>query len=681
MTLPRPLSWLPIAGVLAAVAGGLVWLLLVFAPRGEHIEPWAASLTDGPTLEFYAEPSPGRMTPADVTRLPATAWRHWTSARFYASGYRTTLWARVTVRNATAQPQQGILADADYFADRVEAWIVGPDGVVAPPLLSGETVTADAKIVPGREVAFPIDLPAQGERVIYLRAQDYFVAFCRLEWWPETTRYQAVRRQRTLAEVVYFGGLFALLGYNVLLWLRLRLKDIGYYVLYLGATAAFMLLARAQHLELGWAFGSPGLEAALIVALALSGMFLTRFAHVYLELKIHLPRGHRVALGLGAFMLAIAVGAACTPRLATPVWLSAVAAGSGLTHLCLLALALAAWRAGARQARFFVLSFGCLFAGSVPLATVWFVQVNFKATALMGLMIGSALEMLLLSLAVADRFAQAQRERTAAQEKLLAEAEQRRLIEAAYADELEIEVRERTRELETANTDKDRMLIALGHDLRSPVAALTQRAELLRATRHGAPAPAEELADFSGDVAGAGRQILLLIEDIVLWARLRTGSQPALSAHALKAVVHPVVRLYEPAAARRGVTLTVRVDESLVVSTDLVLAQTIVRNLVGNALKFARHRVEIATFSGGALVGLSVRDDGPGLPPEMQARFRRESPADGEAAEGGGMGLRLCQEIGATLGATLRAAVLPSGGTEMQVIFPPNPDSAMKAPA
>jgi len=320
-----------------------------------------------------------------------------------------------------------------------------------------------------------------------------------------------------------------------------------------------------------------------------------------------------------------------------------------------------------------VLSFGCLFAGSLPLVAVRLWMLEAKNAALMGLMIGSALEMLLLSLAVADRFATAQREKAAAQALLIEEAEQRRMIEAAYADELELEVAERTRDLEAANTDKDRMLIALGHDLRSPLAALTQRAEQLRGGSH---APMAEtagvvLGEFSGDVAGAGRQMLLLIEDIVLWARLRTGAQPASSAHPVSGLVTPVVKLHRPLAERRGVALTADVPESLEAWTDLVLAQTMVRNLVGNAVKFARSRVEVIARAEADAVRITVRDDGPGLPPAVLARLRGEASAAGDNGEGGGMGLRLSQEIGATLGARIEAGSRPAaGGTELSVILP-----------
>lgn len=687
MNPPRLVSWLPIAAMLAAVGGGLGWLLLVYAGNQGGVESWARDGQTGSTLEFFVAKQGSPMTRAEVEQLPATAWQRW-GAGHYTGGFGTVLWARVTLRNPEAQTRAGVLADVDFFADRVDAWVeTNPEiekrvGENAVHLLSGEGVAATEKAMPGRTVAFPVSVPARGEQIVYLRAEDFYRPVFQLEWWPDATAYHAAKTRRLVAEAVYFGGLLALLGYNVMLWVRLRLADIGYYAAYLAIGAAFMVLARGWALELGWALGSPGLETALTVALALNGFFLARFARVFLELKQRCPRGNRVAGWLVAMMATLAVGALSTPWVKNGVWLQATATGIGFTHAGLLVLAVLAWRAGARQARFFVLAFGCLFAGSLPLVAVWLWMLDPKNLALLGLMIGSALEMLLLSLAVADRFATAQREKAATQALLVEEAEQRRVIEAAYADELEVEVGERTRDLAAANTDKDRMLIALGHDLRSPLAALTQRAELLRSGGSRSPLAGDVLGAFAGDVAGAGRQMLLLIEDIVLWARLRTGAQPASSAHAVTALVTPVVTLYQPLAERRGVALTAAVPESLVAWTDLVLAQTMVRNLVGNAVKFARSRVEVTARAEADAIRITVRDDGPGLPPAVLAWLRGEASAAGDNGEGGGMGLRLSQEIGATLGAKIEAGSHPSaGGTELSVILPVTGRAAGKAGA
>jgi signal transduction histidine kinase len=243
--------------------------------------------------------------------------------------------------------------------------------------------------------------------------------------------------------------------------------------------------------------------------------------------------------------------------------------------------------------------------------------------------------------------------------------------EAAYADEPELEMAERMRDLDAANTDKDRKLIALGHDLRSPLAALTQQAELLRSGNRPRVAEAESkmLGEFSGEVAGVGRQTLLLIEDIVLWARLRTGAQPASSAHPVSGLVMPVVRLHRPFAERREATLTIEVPEALGEWTDLVLAQTMVRNLAGNAVKIARNRVEVTARTEAGAVRITVRDDGPRLPPTLPARLRGEASAVGDNGEGGGMGLRLSQEIGATHGTKIEAESSLQGGTELSVIL------------
>ena len=112
----------------------------------------------------------------------------------------------------------------------------------------------------------------------------------------------------------------------------------------------------------------------------------------------------------------------------------------------------------------------------------------------------------------------------------MAETEQRRLIEETYADELEIEVRERTRELEETNADKDRMLAVIGHDLRSPLTGLMHAAN-------------EASGEFAREAARTGRALLLMIEDLVLWARLRAGTR-VLAPHPARAVLAPAVALH-----------------------------------------------------------------------------------------------------------------------------------------
>lgn len=100
--------------------------------------------------------------------------------------------------------------------------------------------------------------------------------------------------------------------------------------------------------------------------------------------------------------------------------------------------------------------------------------------------------------------------------------------------------------------------------------------------------------------------------------------------------------------------------------TDLVLAQVPVRNLVGNAVKFACSRVTVSAARAGDRLRYAVCDDGPGLPATALERLR----SGGAMGEERGFGLRLCREIAASLGVTIEVGSPADGGTEMSVTLP-----------
>ena len=63
-------------------------------------------------------------------------------------GVLLMLWARVTLRNAEPQARAGMLADADFFPDRVEAWLQRTEPAGWAHLVSGEGAAAAEKATP-----------------------------------------------------------------------------------------------------------------------------------------------------------------------------------------------------------------------------------------------------------------------------------------------------------------------------------------------------------------------------------------------------------------------------------------------------------------------------------------------------------------------------------------------------
>lgn len=665
MSAPLPSSSLPLIGVLLPAMLVLGGLLLGY--RGE------VSGRQAPEAEILLTDYTG-MDPAVVAAQPMVAWRRLGEPGLVQGPTPLVRWVRVTLPNTDVKPRTGVLADVARYADRADLFLrdertallrPGYAGQASAPaeawrhLRSGEWTPAAEKALWGRETAFPVVVPPRTTVTAYVRYEDRLALWLEPGWWPEGRRFHAAVLRDIAAESAYFGALLALLLYNAVLWLRVRLPYVGAYLLYLATFIAYVFLALSEAVLLGLPLGSPVMEGAVTVLLALSGACLAAFARRFLELAERLPRADRVARGVQGTMLLLALVGGLAPMTGSGDLFSLIVFASATTHVVLFAVAVIAWRVGAGQARPFVVAFGFLFIGLAPLLVAWLPAVSLGLIARM-VMTSSALEMLLLSLAIADRFAVLQQEKIAAQAAAMAEAERRHRMQEIYAGEIEQEVRERTRELAAANADKDRMMAVLGHDLRSPLTALTLAAE---------QTPVRE--GLAQEVAQTGRRLLLLLEDVVLWTRLRAGGgRPG--GFAASAVVAPAVELHQALAAQRGVRLEVQAEPGLRVLTDLVPAQTLVRNLISNAVKAAQGRVWVTVQGGERGVRVSVRDDGPGLPPAALGLLQgRPLPrGSGEPwGQGGGLGLRLGLEIAQVLGTRLEA-VTGDQGTEIGFTLP-----------
>ncbi|WP_035612110.1 sensor histidine kinase [Haloferula sp. BvORR071] len=664
MPFPRSLTWQPPALLLVLAAALSGWLLLGFAGRHEGMRPLAG--WDGGEVAVLQEKAPaGDATAAEIAALPETAWLPWGKPGFIREHGEGSAWVRITLRNPGAAPQSGVLMDAARYADHVDffspldpARDPHPEGAGAwLQQVSGEWVPTADKAIRGRETAFPLVLPPHGSRVIYLHYQDAIALWLEPGWWRDAGDFHAAMQRDLIAESFYFGTLLALLLYHFIVWLRLRFPATGYYLLYLAFYILQLFGTRSGVLVLGRPLGSPWMETIGAMSLPLSGAFLAAFARHFLELPDRAPRADRTVRGAGYLLGGLAVLALLAVVSGHAYLLNLIVAIGGLAHIALLGAGVVVWRSGGWEARYFVLLSGLLLAGLVPLV-VLMRDAPFE-TVCRVVMLGSALEILALSLALGERFARLQREKLAAQALAVEEAERRHQIQEAYADELEHEVRSRTRELMAADADKDRMLTVLGHDLRSPLTALTLSAEQ------------EAVAvrpDFAAEVAQTGRALLLLLEDVLLWTRLRAGTVRVME-HAAESVVRPMVELHRSGAAGREVGLLLEMAEDARVKTDLVLAQTLVRNLVSNAVKSARHRVSVKVTATD-FVRISVRDDGPGLPEAVMASLRDPAVPLPLGNARSGLGLRLCLEITQALDTSLESGTPDGGGTEISFTLP-----------
>ena len=206
------------------------------------------------------------------------------------------------------------------------------------------------------------------------------------------------------------------------------------------------------------------------------------------------------------------------------------------------------------------------------------------------------------------------------------------------------------------------------HELRSPVSALRQHAEVAQA--HPGSTDTAELA---GIVRGESLRLQALVDDLLLLARDDQGrSGPAARAVDLDDVVAQVLDRRPPEPARQVDTSGVSGGQ---VHGDPAALDRLVANLVDNAVRHAATTVAVAVQEDGAgTVTLTVDDDGPGVPPadreRIFERFVRLDEARSRDAGGSGLGLAIVRAVAENQGATVDVGDRPGGGARFRVVFP-----------
>jgi len=222
------------------------------------------------------------------------------------------------------------------------------------------------------------------------------------------------------------------------------------------------------------------------------------------------------------------------------------------------------------------------------------------------------------------------------------------------------------------------MLSKLGHELRSPLAGIIGLTRILLTKLGTEPADVARQRRQLEMVLTTARQALATIEQVVDIARIESGGV-ACDRHPVdgRGVAAEVTAALRPAAEQRGLTLRIDLPgRPVVITTDAGILARVLRELVGNAVKFADAGevvVRIRADDDGSVV-IEVTDDGPGIPAGDQTRifaaFERGELAAQRDEDGSGLGLYQAGRLADLLAAELSVRSMTGGPTTFTVRFP-----------
>jgi PAS domain S-box-containing protein len=240
---------------------------------------------------------------------------------------------------------------------------------------------------------------------------------------------------------------------------------------------------------------------------------------------------------------------------------------------------------------------------------------------------------------------------------------------------LEAELQERLEELAEVDRRKDEFLAMLGHELRNPLAAIVNAAELMRLSNYD-PAHLPRTREI---VARQSARMSRLVDDLLDIARINQGKiEIKATAVQLGTIVEQAVELVRPLIDERGHRLTLDLPAGpITLSGDPTRLVQVMGNLLHNAAKYTEPggNISLSAREEGTDLLLSVRDNGVGLTPELRERIFEafvQAPDSREQARGGlGIGLTLVRTLVDLHGGSIEAlSDGPGRGSEFVVRLP-----------
>jgi signal transduction histidine kinase len=237
------------------------------------------------------------------------------------------------------------------------------------------------------------------------------------------------------------------------------------------------------------------------------------------------------------------------------------------------------------------------------------------------------------------------------------------------------QVEKSKKRVDIANKQRDKLYSIVAHDLRTPTANLRRITSTIKYVLNKKDPSATERLSVA--IEEAANSLYTLVDNLLYWAllqqgRVRSNPMSFVLVHELEEVVLSL--LYR--AEQKKIKILLDKPSTIVeVKTDRMFVQTIVRNLLDNAIKFTPNEglIQLKIYPNNNKVIIAVIDTGKGVSKEAQNTLFNENTSSGIGTnneKGIGIGLYLCYELAKVNGCELKLHETSDHGSTFMLIIP-----------
>ncbi len=205
-------------------------------------------------------------------------------------------------------------------------------------------------------------------------------------------------------------------------------------------------------------------------------------------------------------------------------------------------------------------------------------------------------------------------------------------------------------ELKELNASKDKFFSIIAHDLRNPFTGLLGITDFI--VQNVEKFSSQDVKENVSTLRDSAKTVYTLIENLLTWSRVQRGAMEYQPEEIfLDQLAEHTIRLFTPNAQQKQITLSNQVPEGTHAFADKNMIDTVIRNLVSNALKFtpSEGMITVSATQNESSVDMVVSDTGTGIPkkeiPQLFQLDVKYSHTGTAGEEGTGLGLILCKDL------------------------------------
>ena len=232
--------------------------------------------------------------------------------------------------------------------------------------------------------------------------------------------------------------------------------------------------------------------------------------------------------------------------------------------------------------------------------------------------------------------------------------------------------------LQQLNEQKNKFFSIIAHDLKGPFNSLLGFSSLL--SIKGSEIDPEKTVQYGVAVHKSAQQVFKLLENLLDWSLLQMDRMEfEIGPVRVEEIIQENLELFGPTADEKAIHLTSDCEQGIIVMADTYMLDTIVRNLIHNAIKFTpvNGEVTITSRANGKWAEIDISDTGVGIPAPKASRLFRLNEKTSTLGTGGetgtGLGLPLCKDLVERQGGQIKVKSRKGKGSSFQIKLPLKP--------